>query len=72
MRSIFSSKTLAVYRPKADAPPVPADEETVSHEEALRNAKLAGVPLPLLLSERSNPGALLRDMLMHQPPDCGH
>jgi hypothetical protein len=36
------------------------------------SASLAGVPIRLLLSERSGPGAMLRDTLMIRPPTRDH
>jgi hypothetical protein len=62
-RSVFSRRTLAIYRAKA-APPLPDPD---APRELPKSATLGGVPLHILLSERANPGALLRETLLHRP-----
>ena len=66
-RSIFTKGTAATYLPeKAAALPEPSDEEAAPRELP-KTTKLGGAPLHILLSERANPGALLRETLLHRP-----
>lgn len=63
-RSIFTRKSVATYR-SIVAPRI--DDEV--ERPATKTGNLAGVPLWLLESERSHPGALLRDSLMIRPSE---
>ena len=66
MRSVFNARTLAVYRPRSHPAEISASEDGAP-TELPANAKIGGMPLRLFLSERSNPGALLRDNLLYRP-----
>jgi len=45
----------------------PASRRRIPLDRLPDSASLSGVPLRILLSERSGPGALLRDTLMTRP-----
>jgi hypothetical protein len=66
-RSIFTRRSVATYR----ATPAQPDEDH-QKQPAAKNGTLAGVPLWLLESERSHPGAVLRDSLMIRPSGHDH
>lgn len=46
----------------------PQARRRVPLERLPDSSSLAGIPLRILLSDRSGPGALLRDMLLTRPP----
>jgi len=66
MRSVFTRRSLAIRhpRPAAVTDPLPESEAPA---QLPKTAKLAGMPLHLLLTERANFGATLREMLLHRP-----
>jgi|GEM_PF-5181449 len=66
MHSILTRRVLAAYRPRSEAltEPLPESERPA---ELPKSAKLAGMPLHLLLTEHANFGATLRETLRHRP-----
>jgi hypothetical protein len=65
----FAVVMFAALRRTRTAPSATAQEDAQKFDPANTQPKgsLAGVPLQILLSERSGPGALLSDLLTHQP-----